>query len=84
MLLTPFTPYSEDEKSKAFTEAYQAAYDGELPIQFAADAYDCVYAIYDAFAKTGLNTDATSDEICEELISVFTGGDFTASGITAE
>ena len=82
MLLTPFTPYSEDEKSKAFTEAYQAAYN-EVPIQFAADAYDCVYAVYDAFAKTGLNTNATADEICEEMITVFTG-DFTASGITGE
>jgi len=82
MLLTPFTPYSEDEKSKAFTEAYQEAY-GELPIQFAADAYDCVYTIYDAFGKTGLETSAGADEICEAMIGVFTG-DFKVSGITAE
>jgi branched-chain amino acid transport system substrate-binding protein len=82
MLLTPFTPYSEDAKSKAFTEAYQEAY-GELPIQFAADAYDCVYAIYDAFQKTGLDAGASREEICEALIAQFTG-DFVASGITAE
>ena len=82
MLLTPFTPYSEDEKSKAFTEAYEKAY-GELPIQFAADAYDCVYAVYDAFGKTGLDTSASMEDICEAIIGVFTG-DFTASGITAE
>ena len=82
MLLTPYTPYSEDEKSKAFTEAYQAAYN-ETPIQFAADAYDCVYTIYDAFSKTGLDASASMDEICEAMIGVFTG-DFTASGVTAE
>lgn len=82
MLLTPYTPYSEDEKSKAFTEAYQAAYN-ETPIQFAADAYDCVYTIYDAFGKTGLDASASMDEICEAMIGVFTG-DFTASGVTAE
>ncbi|MBR2674261.1 MAG: ABC transporter substrate-binding protein [Mogibacterium sp.] len=82
MLLTPYTPYSEDAKSKAFTEAYQAAYN-ETPIQFAADAYDCVYAIYEAFGKTGLETSASMEEICEALIGVFTG-DFTVSGVTAE
>ncbi|MBQ3291553.1 MAG: ABC transporter substrate-binding protein [Mogibacterium sp.] len=83
LLLTPFTPYSEDENVQAFVKAYEDAY-GETPIQFAADAYDCVYAIYDAFAKTGLGTDASMDEICEAMIGVFTGGDFTASGLTAE
>ena len=82
MLLTPFTPYSEDAKSKAFTEAYQEAY-GELPIQFAADSYDCVYAIYDAFQKTGLDASASMADICEALIAQFTG-DFVASGITAD
>ena len=82
MLLTPYTPYSEDAKSKAFTEAYEAAYK-ETPIQFAADAYDCVYAVYDAFGKTGLDASASMEDICEAMIGVFTG-DFTASGVTAE
>jgi branched-chain amino acid transport system substrate-binding protein len=82
LLLTPFTPYSEDADVQAFVSAYEEKF-GETPIQFAADAYDCVYAVYDAFNKTGLNTDATMDEICEEMIAVFTG-DFTASGLTAE
>lgn len=82
LLLTPYTPYSEEAKSKAFTEAYQAAFD-ETPIQFAADAYDCVYAVYDAFGKTGLDTSASMEEICEAMIDVFTG-DFTASGVTAD
>ncbi len=82
LLLTPFTPYSEDAKVKAFVEAYEAEYD-ETPIQFAADAYDCVYAVYDAFAKTGLEANAPMADVCEAMISVFNGG-FTASGLTAE
>ena len=63
-------------------ENYEEAY-GETPIQFAADAYDCVYAIYDAFQKTGLEADASMEDICEAMIEVFTG-DFTASGLTAD
>jgi branched-chain amino acid transport system substrate-binding protein len=82
LLLTPFTPYSEDENVQAFVKAYEDAY-GETPIQFAADAYDCVYTIYDAFAKTGLDASASHEDICEALIGVFTG-DFTASGLTAD
>ena len=82
LLLTPFTPYSEDEAVQNFVKAYEEKFN-ETPIQFAADAYDCVYAIYDAFGKTGLGTDASMEDICEAMIGVFTG-DFTASGLTAE
>ena len=82
LLLTPFTPYSEDEKIQEFVKKYEEAY-GETPIQFAADAYDCVYAIYDAYQKTGLEADASMEDICEAMIEVFTG-DFTASGLTAD
>lgn len=82
LLLTPFTPYSEDEKIQEFVKNYEEAY-GETPIQFAADAYDCVYAIYDAYQKTGLEADASMEDICEAMIEVFTG-DFTASGLTAD
>ncbi|MBQ6312662.1 MAG: ABC transporter substrate-binding protein [Lachnospiraceae bacterium] len=82
LLLTPFTPYSEDEKIQEFVKNYEEAY-GETPIQFAADAYDCVYAIYDAYQKTGLDADASMEDICEAMIEVFTG-DFTASGLTAD
>ncbi len=82
LLLTPFTPYSEDEKIQEFVKKYEEAY-GETPIQFAADAYDCVYAIYDAYQKTGLEADASMEDICEAMIEVFTG-DFTATGLTAD
>ncbi len=83
LLLTPFTPYSDDESVQAFVKAYEDKF-GETPIQFAADAYDCVYAVYDAFQKTGLDADASSADICEAMIKVFTGGEFTATGLTAD
>lgn len=82
LLLTPFTPYSDDEKVQEFVKNYEEKFD-ETPIQFAADAYDCVYAVYDAFGKTGLGTDASMEDICEAMIEQFNGG-FTASGLTAE
>ena len=43
MLLTPFNADDEDEATQSFVKKYQEKY-GETPIQFAADAYDCVYA----------------------------------------
>jgi branched-chain amino acid transport system substrate-binding protein len=80
MLLTPFIATAEDEATQKFVKAYEDAY-GEEPNQFAADAYDCVYAVYDALNKAGLDASASHEEICEALIGVFTG-DFTASGVT--
>lgn len=83
MLLTPFTPYSEDEAAQKFVKAYEDAYN-DTPIQFAADAYDCVYAVYDAFGQTGLGTDASMEDICDAMIKVFTDPSFKASGLTAD
>ena len=80
MLLTPFIATAEDEATQNFVKAYTDAY-GEEPNQFAADAYDCVYAIYNAFAETGLDASASNEEICDALIKVF-AGDFTSSGVT--
>ncbi len=64
MLLTPFSP--TEEGSKAFTEAYVAAY-GENPNQFAADSYDAVYAIKAAAEKSGVTPDMSVSDICEAM-----------------
>ena len=53
MLLTPFAADSETEPTKSFTANYKAKY-GSTPDQFAADAYDAVYAIVAAFEKAGV------------------------------
>ena len=56
MLLTPFAADSETEPTNSFTAAHKAKY-GTTPDQFAADAYDAVYAIVAAFEKAGLTPD---------------------------
>ena len=53
MLLTPFAADSETEPTKSFTAAYKAKY-GTTPDQFAADAYDAVYALCAAVEKAGV------------------------------
>lgn len=80
MLMTPFNPWSTDENVASFVEKYQAAYN-EVPNQFAADGYDAIYALYDAFKAAGLTPDQANEEICDAMIGQFTGG-FTYDGLT--
>ena len=81
MLMTPFNADSEDERSAKFVDEYVKAY-GNKPNQFAADAYDCVYAVYEACQKAGVTPDMSADEICEKLVEVFTSSDFSVDGLT--
>jgi branched-chain amino acid transport system substrate-binding protein len=81
MLLTPFTADAEDEKTQNFVKTYQEQF-GDVPNQFAADAYDCVYAIYAACEKAGVTADTSASDLCDALKGVFTGGDLTFDGIT--
>lgn len=88
MLMTPFNAASEDERTSAFVEKYQADYK-DIPNQFAADGYDCVYAIYNALQKIdNLSEIAAMDyaerheALCDALISVFTSSDFSVDGLT--
>ena len=69
MLLTPFSADAEDELTKNFVAKYEAAY-GETPNQFAADAYDAVYIIYEALMAAGCTADMSYSEICEKLVAV--------------
>ena len=80
MLMTPFNPWSTDENVASFVEKYQAAYN-EVPNQFAADGYDAIYALYDAFKAAGLTPDQANEEICDAMIGQFTGG-FSYDGLT--
>lgn len=69
MLLTPFS--TTEDSSKAFTEAYVAAY-GIEPNQFAADSYDAVYAIKAAIEKSGIAADADYSAVCEAFKTAMT------------
>lgn len=79
MLLTPFAADSDDPDTQAFVKSYEAAY-GETPTQFAADAYDCVYAVYHAFVNADVQKGATTSEICDAMIAAF--NELTFSGLT--
>ena len=63
MLLTPFSVTSEDEKSKAFVEAYEAANKNEVPNQFAADAYDVLFAMQLAANYAAITPDMSNEDI---------------------
>ena len=71
MLLTPFSADAKDEKTVNFVTKYQEKY-GEIPNQFAADAYDCVYAIYEACVNGKVTADMSAEETCEIMIEQFT------------
>ena len=63
MLLTPFSATATDEKSQNFVKAYGDAHNGEVPNQFAADAYDVVYAMQLAAADAGITPDMSNEDI---------------------
>ena len=68
MLLTPFSADATDDLTVNFVTKYQAAY-GATPDQFAADGYDCVYALYAAINAAGITAETSTEECCELLIA---------------
>ncbi len=83
MLLTPFTADATDDLTKNFVTKYQEKYGG-IPNQFAADMYDCIYAIYNACVNQNITADMSVSEISQKLIAEFSSSDFTFSGLTGE
>ena len=73
LVMTPFAASSPDEKSAKFTAAYEELTGGEVPIQFAADAYDAVYA--------GVSDPTMSaSDICDKVKVAMT--EITLDGVT--
>ena len=81
MLLTPFNADSTDERTAAFVKKYQDMY-GEAPNQFAADAYDCVYAYAQALEAAGATPDMSAADLCAKMIEQFTS--MTFDGLTGD
>ena len=84
MLLTPFNADATDEKTQSFVTKYQELY-GDVPNQFAADAYDCVYAYKAALEASGATADMSAEELCDKMIEAFptlTYDGLTGTGIT--
>ena len=79
MLLTPFNADAEDQQTKDFVAKYQEKYN-EIPNQFAADAYDCVYAYYQALTNAKATPDMDATTLCDLMIQQFTT--MTFNGLT--
>ena len=81
MLLTPFNADSTDERTQNFVAEYQKRF-GEVPNQFAADAYDCVYAYKQALENAGATPDMSAEDLCAAMIEQFTS--MTFDGLTGD
>ena len=81
MLLTPFSADAEDEATKSFVAKFQEK-TGIVPNQFAADAYDVIYAIYEACVAGNVTADMTAAEINAILVAQFTS--MTFDGLTGQ
>ncbi len=81
-LLTPFSADATDDLTVNFVKNYQDKVGGEIPNQFAADAYDCVYAIAQAVDAAGVTADMSASEICDAITAQFTS--MTFNGLTGE
>ena len=84
MLLTPFSADAEDEATKSFVAKFQEK-TGIVPNQFAADAYDVIYAIYQACVNGNVTADMSAAEINAILMEQFTSMTFdglTGAGMT--
>ena len=78
-MLTPFAADAKDERTAAFVAKYKELYN-EVPNQFAADAYDVIWAMYQAATAAGLTGAESNEDICAAMIEQFTS--MTYDGIT--
>ena len=81
IFLSPFTPTSDDPAIQKFVTDYQTAY-GETPNQFAADAYDGMYAIKAAMEDGNVTSDMSPSDICEAMKASMVN--ITIDGVTAK
>jgi branched-chain amino acid transport system substrate-binding protein len=77
-LLTPFSEDAKDEFTANFVKNFKAQYN-EAPIQFAADAYDAVYAIYQALKGANVTGGMSNEELSDALVKQFTSMTFTGT-----
>ncbi len=79
MLLTPFAADAKDEKTQNFVKAFNEKFK-ETPNQFAADAYDAIYAMKAALEKAGATPDKSASELCDLMKKAMT--EITVDGVT--
>ena len=72
VLMTPFDANATDDATVSFVTKFKEQNDGLVPNQFAADGYDCVYAVYAALTEKGLDGTASASDICAAMVEWFT------------
>ena len=82
MLLTPFSATGSDEATVNFVKAYNDAYNGDTPNQFAADAYDVIYAMKAAADDAGITPDMSNEDISAAMSASMLN--ITINGLTGE
>lgn len=80
ILLTPFAADATDDLTVNFVTKYEELY-GETPNQFAADAYDAIYAIAAALEQSGATPDMSASEICDLMKTAMT--EISVDGLTS-
>ena len=83
-LLTPFAADAKDDLTVSFVNKYQELY-GEVPMQFAADAYDAVYVLYNACKNGNVTADMSRSEISaivRDQVTSMTFNGLTGTNIT--
>lgn len=79
MLLTPFAADAKDDLTVKFVSAYQSKFN-DVPNQFAADAYDGIYAIKAALEKSNATPAMSVSDICTAMETAMT--EISIDGLT--
>ena len=79
MLLTPFAADATDDLTVSFVTQYQEQF-GEVPNQFAADAYDGVYVLKQAIELAGATPDMSVSDLCDAIVAQM--GNVSYDGLT--
>ncbi len=72
MLLTPFAADAKDDATVNFVTKYKEQFGGDIPNQFAADAYDAIYIMKAAIEKAGCTPDMDASAICDAVKAAMT------------
>lgn len=80
-LLTPFSADATDELTTNFVNKYKQQF-GDIPNQFAADAYDAVYIIKAAIENSNINPSMSISDICDNMVTSMT--EIQVNGLTGE
>lgn len=81
VLLTPFVADATDDATVSFVKKYQDRH-GEIPNQFAADAYDGMYILKAAIESANATPDMSVSDLCEALKAAMIT--ITVDGLTGE